>query len=402
MENTFKLYTDGSYRESLGMGGYGGYLIAPNGEKVFEFSEIIKNPEHYTKHEAIGLSHGLQLCVEHGVKNLICYTDSKQLALIANTQDRNVQEVYIQKNPTLKGVVDLKPSFEKIEFYFLPRKYNALADKLSRKAVVQLTHPRNARNNFKSSKVKCDWQYHNHHNPEKFQEHTKEDKDFFVFYVQDSILNVYYAKNRDKKITYEKVLKCPTEKKMVNFWASKVAEVLADYTHLKNCVVYCQDKDHASGGDFQSVLSKSKPIPPSARASFTKLEKVLESYESINYYEPKQILKALNLIKVKPVVISKAKSREEVIEALTLLSQDNYKIGEYPHIEKFFDNKKTKENLNVDTLQKLYFNEFLKLSVVLPFSRFEKIPAQIRKDFMETEVPKLKQELIKKGIKLKI
>lgn len=406
MTDTYKLYTDGSYKNRLNFAGYGGYVLKPDGNKLFEFSEIITDSTLNRKHETLGLARGLELCIQKGIKDLICYTDLKQLALIANTKDKDVQQIYIDRNPTLNDVIDLKKHFNTIKFYYLPRKQNFLADKLSRKAVVELTHPQYANIEPPCQKITFDDTYNTHHNPQGIEHNSA--NNFFIFSIKENLLSVFLVKKDYGQIVEDSckpLLTCPTENKKINFWAKKISEVLKDYGHLQKCVIYCHEQNNASGNDFQAVLQGLKVMPRSASQAFIELNQILSQFQAVEYYQPTELLGKLGIINPvkKPAPYfnkNPVKSPEEILEALSLLSQDNYKIGQYPHIENFFPFKK-KSDLNVIRLQKLYFNEFFKLSVVSPFSPHEKVLPEIRQQFMQEQIPILKNELLKKGIKLK-
>jgi ribonuclease HI len=127
----YELYTDGAYQPDEAIAGIGGYLLSPTGECVFEFSKAITEPSLFRYHESIALVHGLKKSLEHGVKDLICYSDDISFRNIFNSDE--LSENGTKANPFRQEIFDLKNQFETILFTHLPRKTNKRADKLAGK-----------------------------------------------------------------------------------------------------------------------------------------------------------------------------------------------------------------------------------------------------------------------------
>ncbi len=71
----YNLYTDGAYLSEYEKAGIGGYVESPTTGVVFEFSKTITTPEILPYHEHLALESGLQMCLEHGIKEVKCFSD---------------------------------------------------------------------------------------------------------------------------------------------------------------------------------------------------------------------------------------------------------------------------------------------------------------------------------------
>lgn len=127
----YELYTDGAYQPDEAIAGIGGYLLDPLGNCIFEFSKPITDPNLFRYHEAIALIHGLKKSLEHGVKDLVCFSDDISFRNIFNSHE--LTENGNRANPFRQEIFELKTQFENILFTHLPRKINKRADKLAGK-----------------------------------------------------------------------------------------------------------------------------------------------------------------------------------------------------------------------------------------------------------------------------
>jgi ribonuclease HI len=142
MENTYKLYTDGSHLIQHDIAGFGGYILDPNNNRICEFSELVKNPEHYNHHELSGLIFGLNKCKEMGIENIECYLDAKAVASMAKSSSTITQKTYVEKLPLAQELFDLKKDFPSIKFNHIYREQNNEADILSHVAIEKLLKER--------------------------------------------------------------------------------------------------------------------------------------------------------------------------------------------------------------------------------------------------------------------
>lgn len=120
----FKLYTDGSYNYQNHKAGIGGYLLDSKNKIVFHFYYQLKR--NVNNHEKMALLLGLVKCKKLGIKNLICHFD-----------DISLQKRYgscvksINKDSIDRKINNLKTTFNFVQFIFIPREENAIADKLA-------------------------------------------------------------------------------------------------------------------------------------------------------------------------------------------------------------------------------------------------------------------------------
>lgn len=135
--SAYKLYTDGSYLDKQGIAGFGGYIKATGGEKVLIFSELVTNPHYHTHHEICGLIHGLNKCVELGIKEVKCYLDAKSVADLANIKTPDKRKKFIQRLSLAQNLYDVLDKFENVTVTHIYREKNKEADKLSHVAINQ-------------------------------------------------------------------------------------------------------------------------------------------------------------------------------------------------------------------------------------------------------------------------
>lgn len=129
----YKLFTDGSYQSEDKIAAIGGYLLDPENNVVFEFSQQINDPLHYSFHESVALIHGLKKSLEHNVEHLQCFSDDASMRKLLNKEF--LTDISSQANPFREEIFDLKKQFKAIVFNYLPRKENKKADKLAGKVL---------------------------------------------------------------------------------------------------------------------------------------------------------------------------------------------------------------------------------------------------------------------------
>ncbi len=136
MENkTYHLYSDGNSFPRAKRSGFGGYLEAPDGSIVLEYSEEIKDSQNYHDFELLGIIRGLKIAADKKIPNIVSHCDHKTTILklkhIFETQQ--FHEPGHLKADLVKEIVDISKNFESIVFEYVPREKNKYADLLSRK-----------------------------------------------------------------------------------------------------------------------------------------------------------------------------------------------------------------------------------------------------------------------------
>jgi ribonuclease HI len=126
-----KLYTDGGARNNPGPAGIGGVLFDDDNKLIAELSEYIgEGTNNQAEYEAIIA--GLKLAIEHKIKKLDCYLDSK---LVVEQVNKNwkIKEPHLQK--LFVQVWNLTHKFDKVSFNHIRREKNTQADTLVNKAL---------------------------------------------------------------------------------------------------------------------------------------------------------------------------------------------------------------------------------------------------------------------------
>lgn len=136
---TYYLFTDGSYNPHIHISSIGGYLLNDNKEVIFEFSEKLLEKNFLKYHELAALKYGLEQCISHNVKNVVCYADDISLRNFNHLETVNEKHTIDPvKRKLLEEIIELKKSFVVIEFRHILRKFNKKADKLAGR--IQLEH----------------------------------------------------------------------------------------------------------------------------------------------------------------------------------------------------------------------------------------------------------------------
>lgn len=120
----FKLYTDGSYNYQNHKAGIGGYLLDSKNKIVFHFYYQLKR--NVQNHEKMALLLGLLKCKKLGIKNLICHFDDISLQKRYGSCVKSINKDNIDRK-----INNLKRTFNFVQFIFIPREENTIADKLA-------------------------------------------------------------------------------------------------------------------------------------------------------------------------------------------------------------------------------------------------------------------------------
>lgn len=135
---TYHLFTDGSYNPHLHISSIGGYLLDENKHTVFEFSEKLTQESLLKYHELVALQHGLKQCIEHNIKQVVCYSDDISLRNLNGLEVLIRDNIDPVKKRVIEDIIQLKQNFDGIEFRHIRRKFNKKADKLAER--IQLAH----------------------------------------------------------------------------------------------------------------------------------------------------------------------------------------------------------------------------------------------------------------------
>ena len=129
----YTLYFDGASRSNPGPASYGGVIYDKNNNELATYKKYIGNHTNNVA-EYLGCFHGIQACIQEGIKNVIIYGDSKlvieQVSGRWKVKSDNIKPIYNE----IKNVLDSKP-FENIEFKHVKRNKNKRADQLANQAL---------------------------------------------------------------------------------------------------------------------------------------------------------------------------------------------------------------------------------------------------------------------------
>jgi len=127
------LYFDGASRSNPGPASYGGVIYNDAGAEVATYKKYIGKQTNNVA-EYLGCFHGIQACVQEGIKNVIIYGDSKlvveQVSGRWKVKSPNIKPIYDE----IKKVLATKP-FDSIEFKHVRRNKNKRADELANQAI---------------------------------------------------------------------------------------------------------------------------------------------------------------------------------------------------------------------------------------------------------------------------
>ena len=130
-EKRLSLFTDGACRGNPGNGGAGAVLVGDNGEVIGTAKKFLGHcTNNIAEYEALIL--GLEKALGNGATAISIYLDSELLV-------RQIQGVYLVKNPTLKPLMTrvraLLDRFDTWQVAHVPRSGNAAADRLANEAI---------------------------------------------------------------------------------------------------------------------------------------------------------------------------------------------------------------------------------------------------------------------------
>ena len=129
----YTLYFDGASRSNPGPASYGGVIYDDNNNEIATYKKYIGKHTNNVA-EYLGCFHGVQACIQEGIKNVTIYGDSKlvieQVSGRWKVKSDNIRPIYNE----IKKVLDTNP-FEKIEFKHVKRNKNKRADQLANQAL---------------------------------------------------------------------------------------------------------------------------------------------------------------------------------------------------------------------------------------------------------------------------
>jgi ribonuclease HI/probable phosphoglycerate mutase len=130
-DKCLSLFTDGACRGNPGNGGAGAVLVGKDGEVLGTAKRFLGHcTNNIAEYQALIL--GLEEALGRGATAISIYLDSELLV-------RQIQGIYRVKNPTLKpmmaDVLALLGRFDTWQVAHVPRRENAMADKLANEAI---------------------------------------------------------------------------------------------------------------------------------------------------------------------------------------------------------------------------------------------------------------------------
>jgi len=129
----YTLYFDGASRSNPGPASYGGVIYDENKNEIATYKKYIGKHTNNVA-EYLGCFHGVQACIQEGIKNVTIYGDSKlvieQVSGRWKVKSDNIRPIYNE----IKKVLDTTP-FETIEFKHVKRHKNKRADQLANQAL---------------------------------------------------------------------------------------------------------------------------------------------------------------------------------------------------------------------------------------------------------------------------
>lgn len=137
MKQIHSIYSDGNYFPRAKKSGFGGYIEAPDGQVLVEYTEQIRQPQYAYSFELLGIIRGLQLAQAMGLKNIVSYCDDKTtMSKLKEVIELGGDTSHLTQNskPELYDqIIELSKQFESSEFHYIPRAQNKHSDSLSRR-----------------------------------------------------------------------------------------------------------------------------------------------------------------------------------------------------------------------------------------------------------------------------
>lgn len=242
------LYTDGSYAQELEIAAIGGYLLNPSGQMMWSYSQRIYEDMAY--HELKSIEYALQKCLDSGIKNIQCYTDSatcvRNLNGIANLHRNKNYETLLNK------VLALLVHFEDIKFTHIPRKKNKKADLYAGKTLSKATKTKSrallyqsinpSHNYVKHKNLICSEQFSN---KDHFNTIRYSNANYFVFDLyreqQYHSLDVYFVEQRVEGVQHIKYQKIHSYT-LTDIWSQylkAIAQTLCQYQDKSINLMLC-------------------------------------------------------------------------------------------------------------------------------------------------------------------
>ena len=388
----YKLYTDGSHAHEIDIAGIGGILYDESGKEVWRFSEDLNTFKD--QHELMALKYGLSKAFKTGIKSIRCYTDCLNVVKFFKNKSFTDQTYIFQNfdnNAHLKqDIYKLASKFEEIYFSYVPRKENKKADWLSRKNLLKVIQEKSRTDIVKEN------------NPEKFffqceaikciEKYTGNEKNKYLESKKDITSHYLFDKYIVEEKSYVDVYRVEKEQ-IINSKKIKTYELSKDNTinfldiitktleeNKEQNIVLIIKKD----SDADLILRGMKSISSKIVTAFDKFKKVAQTKNSIFLESNGPVYEAIFPIQIKPVVTDKKNFYLQAIKKLG----ENYKLGDCPEIENYFELPTSKAN-NVIEIQKKYFGEFIRMMSMQAMMATEKEIFNFKD---------VKESLIKKGI----
>jgi len=163
-----RLYFDGACVPVNPGGDMGlGFWIEEDGKQIYSFSKFIDHKTFPTKTsnniaEYLALKEGLEYCISNGITELQVFGDSKLVIEQMKGNWKMKKGLYL---PFAEATKELVGEYTKIDFEWIRRELNTIADALSNRdiptetkeqAKINFSKPRR-RNNWKAAKTKKNW-----------------------------------------------------------------------------------------------------------------------------------------------------------------------------------------------------------------------------------------------------
>ena len=414
----YKLYTDGSYQKSLKIAAIGGYLLDPDGNLVFDFSERIDDNTSFKYHEALALLYGLDKAISHGVKNLECFSDDRSIHAIFNR--KYLSEESSQINPVRENIFALKGSFEHIEFHHLPRKLNKLADKLAGKylkAHKDTITAQKKRHDFIGREEQlmyvpnllCEEDFHANSNLKIFSAEKKQLEYFYFFDTQrvsgtEVLFSSYLLRRNLKNFKQLEITSLREDTLPVKHFFVQGMEIMTSvFTNSvlqdKNIGIIFNDNDELSFKRIDLVLRKRGILHyPQANGVLQFVDSVKKFNKIILDNDEKIIHQVMSHHHINDHSLQAEKTQTKLQHYLDILKEitaDNYYLGKNPDLEKPFNSL---NNNTLERLQKRCFGEFVKISLA---SFKLTLPEGVSFN-LEEKIVEIRTKITQEGIKLKI
>jgi ribonuclease HI len=392
----YKLYTDGSCLNRFALGGIGGYILDEQDNEVLSFSEVIY--KQIKLHETQALLCGLKIAKQMGITEIQCYSDDKSLEEKFSLEHQKKQRYYSKHNEYLKEAFELSKSFASFNCTYLPREENKKADTLSRLALVKkreksiLGKAKNPRN--KQPYDHLGLKTYNDFNFEQLSKLTQKIKYHFIFTKKKSEdktqINVHLVSfSTDKDYVVENISNFDyhNDYKDTNaFMIGCINQVLKEHIALKTATLTI------SGTLVENILSNNLKA---YKKQLINLAETIHDYEMVCLYT-RPLVKELiinNMKKPNREEMIDITKKENLLEALTIVSDKNYSI-ENNDIYTISANYYAKNKFeNVEKIQKYYFHQIVRLNINAMRKCNEKPDSQ-------KIIEHLKEELKEKNIHL--